>query len=132
MCYSDGRDYVKEYVDKTCDFYIQHYEKHKLAVPASTVSIDTKRKRLDDDDDDHHRRKLINIVDLHIQNEFDRYLASPHAIHNGGILSILEWWKKSEQELPHIVCMFRDFYSAPVSSAGVEGELSKSRRVAIP
>jgi hypothetical protein len=128
----DGRDYVKEYVDKTRDFYIQHYENLELAVPVSTVSIPTKRKRPDDDDDDDYRRKLINTVDSRVQNEFDRYLASPRAIHNGGMSSILEWWKKADHELPHLARMFRDIYSVPASSAGVEREFSKSGRVAIP
>ena len=128
----DGRDYVKEYVDKTRDFYIQHYETLKLAVPAWTVSIPAKRKRLDDDNDNDYRCKLINNIDLHVQNEFDRYIASPRAIENGGNSSILEWWKKSEHDLPHLARMFRDIYSVPASSAGVEREFSKSGRVAIP
>jgi hAT family C-terminal dimerisation region len=130
----DGKDYVKEYVDKTRDFYIQHYETLELAVPVSTINIPTKRKRIDDDDadDDDYRRKLINNVDSRIQNEFDRYLASPRAIDNGRILPILEWWKKNEHEFPHLAHMFRDIYSVPASSAGVEREFSKGGRVAIP
>jgi hAT family C-terminal dimerisation region/Domain of unknown function (DUF4413) len=128
----EGKDYAKEYIDKTREFYIRHYETLELTESEPAVHVPSKRKFTDDDDDDDYRRKLLNSVDARVQNEFDRYMASPRAIPVPGKSSILGWWKQNVHEYAHLSCMFHDVYGVPASSAGVEREFSKSGRVATP
>jgi hAT family C-terminal dimerisation region/Domain of unknown function (DUF4413) len=130
----EGKDYAKEYIDKTREFYIQYYETLELTGSGSepAVHIPSKRKFGDDDDDDDYRQKLLDSVDARVLNEFDRYMASPRAIPVAGKSAILGWWKQNAHDLAHLCCMFRDVYGVPASSAGVEREFSKSGRVAAP
>jgi hypothetical protein len=128
----EGRDYVKEYTNKTRQFYVEHYEKLEQADVAAAVNIRSKRKFVDDGDDDDYRRKLLSTVDARVQNEFDRYIASPRAIPTAGKSSILDWWRKNQHEYPHLARMFRDIHCVPASSVGVEREFSKSGHVDVP
>ena len=109
--------------------YVENYEVRYA--PASSLPTSRKRKRAADDDsdnDDDYYRALEEAEERRgIQNEYDLYIAAPHAAKKKDPLG---WWKANASSYPRLARMFRDTFAVPATGAGVEREFSKSGRVA--
>ena len=109
--------------------YVENYEARYA--PPSTLPTSRKRKRAADDDsdnDDDYYRALAKAEERRgIQNEYDLYVAAPHATKKKDPLG---WWKANDSSYPRLARMFRDTFAVPATGAGVEREFSKSGRVA--
>jgi hypothetical protein len=121
----DATDWKRKYIDDTRDRFQANYATIEISDTGSVVTVPTKRK-WDDDEEDDFKRRIVDHASNRLENELDRYLATPVA-HE---VRPLDWWRKNQHEYPRLARMVRDVYAVPASGAGVEREFSKSGRVA--
>lgn len=124
----DNVDWKHKYISETRSHFISHYGSLDIEDPGLVDPFPRKRKWVDDDEDDEDdfRRQLVEKMDNRTDTEFDRYLQAARA-HD---TDALNWWRRNQHEYPRLARMVRDIYAVPASSAGVEREFSKARRVA--
>jgi hypothetical protein len=121
--------FKEKYSNECRQRYTDNYEP-SLLLPG-TVAPSRKRKHNSDEssaeDNDYVRALEAGRKQRGIQNEYDRYLAAPHAHKKKDPLG---WWRLHASEYPRLAKMFRDTFAVPATGAGVEREFSKGRRVA--
>ena len=122
------------YAEKCKNDCHKRFMEHYQSLPSVDVvnsPISRKRKRYDvdsdDSDDDGYRQLLHEHAAKDIDNEFDRYLATPAPSNS---CSALQWWKMNQTVFPALAQMARDIFAVPATGASVEREFSKSGRVA--